>query len=163
MRVRPLLFVLASATTVACSSSNPTITDPGTDSTGGGIRGDAGQPDAGDGGSPDAGVPDAGNPCNTQALPGNVAGRDSCSLPGSTTPTTVTIIATGCNDVKMFLNNTGFNCSGVLTGSANAFNGTCSTIPCVSPSIPGTLNCTLSGGAPCTIQICADTTGTNCP
>src|SRR5438445_11594522 len=110
MRVRPLLFVLASATIVACSSSNPTITDPGTDSTGGGIRGDAGQPDAGDGGSPDAGVPDAGNPCNTQALPlGVVAAKDTCVSLGTTTVTTATIVPNGCNDVKIFLGH-GFNC-----------------------------------------------------
>src|SRR4051812_38531254 len=156
MRVRPLLFVLASATVFACSNSTPTITDPGTDSTSGGLRGDAGPPDAGP--LPDAGPPvtDAGNPCNTQALPlGVVAAKDTCVSPGTTTVTTASIIPNGCNDVKIFLGD-GFNCSGVLIGAANGFSGSCSSIPCVSTSLPGTLTCTLQSSAPCNISVCPD-------
>jgi hypothetical protein len=163
MRVRPLLFALVSATVFACSNSNPTITDPGTDSTSGGLRGDAGGlPDAGP--PPDAGpLPDAGNPCNTQALPlGVVAAKDTCVSPGTTTVTTASIIPNGCNDVKIFLGD-GFNCSGILTGAANAFSGTCSSIQCVSIGLPGTLTCTLASNSPCNIAVCTDSTGTNCP
>jgi hypothetical protein len=161
MRVRPLLFVLASAMVFGCAGSDH-FTNGGVDS--GTVSqppdaGDAG-PDAGPDAGSDAGVTDAG--CNTQILPiGTVFANDNCAGVGQT-QTTASIVSAGCADVNIKVND-GISCNGSLAGPANAFTGTCNTNQCASTRLPGTITCTLANSTTCTTQICADTTGTNCP
>jgi hypothetical protein len=162
MRVRllPVPFVLAIV--VACVGSEHFTGDGAGAGIGGGVGNarnppDAGNPDAG----PDAGTLDGG--CNTQILPlGPVFVNDTCVIPGTTTPTTATIISAGCADVTINMND-GFNCHGSLSTSANAFNGLCNTNPCTSTRLPGTITCTFPNSSTCNIAVCADSVGTNCP
>jgi hypothetical protein len=162
MRVPLALSALALATVFACSnSSNPDITAPGTGTPIGGQPGDVIRPDAGNSGTPDAGTTDAGTNCNLQALPPPGAFTiETCSLGGAQNITTETITG-GCNQVLI---TGGVNCSGFLTGPFNAFSGSCNSLPCTATSVPGTIFCTLQNQtSQCTIQICADATGTSCP
>jgi hypothetical protein len=162
MRVPLALSALALATVFACSNSNPQVTDPGVTDPIGNQPGRL--PDGGfaDAGTTDAGTSDAGIDCNLQALPPPGAfTRETCTL-GTLNPTTETVTTAGCDQVLI---TGGVNCSGSLTGPFNAFSGTCNSLPCTSTHLPGTIFCTPLGQTQpqCTIQICADTTGTNCP
>jgi hypothetical protein len=162
MRVRLLLvpaivLAIVAATGNSCAGSER-FTAGGTDVGGGSNPGSTPQPDGGDSGIPPI-IVDGGNPCDTQILPqGTVTVNDNCIAPGITTQTTATIQTTGCNNAKIFLND-GFNCSGVLTGPSNNFDGGCSVLPCGGP-LPGTLLCTQQNQVTCTIQVCS---GTTCP
>ena len=158
MRVR-LLLVPAVVLAIVSSCSGSEHFNSGPPDVQGGVNPGDAAPLVPDSGTPDASIPDAGNPCNTQILPqGVVAVNDNCVAPGITTPTTATIQTTGCNNAKIFLND-GFNCSGVLTGPSNVFDGGCSTLPCTGP-LPGTLVCTQQNLSTCNIQICS---GGTCP
>ncbi|SRR6184192_821689 len=160
MRVRPLLFALATAMVFGCAGRD-SFTGSGTQAGGGNNPGDASQtqPDAGDAGVP-PGTTDAG--CTLQTLPtGQVAASDTCSVGGA--GLTATVIAASCLDVTISVTD-GTNCHGTLTGAANAFNGTCNTLtPCVSNNLPGIIRCPVPAGT-CTVQICATAGPTpNCP
>src|SRR5256885_5095673 len=166
MRVRLLLVpAIVVAIVYSCAGSDH-FTATGTGTGIGGQPGPRTLPDGGPipdaGPPPDAGpVPDAG--CNTQLLPfGTVFVNDTCFVPGTTTQTNATIIPNGCADVKIFLGD-GFNCAGSIAGAANAFTGTCSSDPCSSTRLPGTLTCTLLNSTTCNIQGCADASWADCP
>jgi hypothetical protein len=162
MRVRLLPVPFALAIVVACVGSDH-FSGPGTTAGDPSQVGDAGR--LPDGGLVDGGpgpVPTDGG-CNTQILPpGSVFAKDSCVSPGAITNTTAAIISAGCADVTISMVD-GFNCHGSLSTPANRFTGTCSSLPCTSPSLPGTLTCTQLNSTTCIIQVCADTTGVNCP
>jgi hypothetical protein len=160
MRVRLLTVPFALAIVAACVGSEH-FTGPGS------VPGIGGQ--AGDSGTvTDAAVADDAGPtssCNTQILPvGPVFANDNCVLVGGTTPANATITSAGCSNVRIDLTD-GFNCVGSVTGSTNAFIGNCGgPNPCTSNSLPGTLNCTIQlSAARCTIQVCANATGSICP
>ena len=98
MRVRPLLFALATAMVFGCAGRD-SFTGSGTQAGGGNNPGDASQtqPDAGDAGVP-PGTTDAG--CTLQTLPtGQVAASDTCSVGGA--GLTATVIAASCLDVTI--------------------------------------------------------------
>jgi hypothetical protein len=148
--MRHLTTAVALAFLAACAGSYTNGADGvnGPDSGGGGLTldgGDAGDAgDAGDGG--DAGT-DAGfdGGCVHQSFNGTAV--DTCF---STQPLPVTVIESACQ-VAMDWGQS--NCTGVLSGPQNAFDGGCAGLPCTSPSIPGTITCQTAGGT-CTIQIC---------
>jgi hypothetical protein len=157
MRVALALSVV---TVFACSNTNPHVTDPGV---GDPIGSQPGQlPDGGraDGGTDAGTTTDAGTDCNLQALPPSGAFTlETCST-GAQSITNETFITAGCDQVQIF---GGVNCFGGLTGPSNAFSGVCNTFDCTSTHIPGTISCIRADQTKCTIQICADITGTNCP
>jgi hypothetical protein len=161
MRVPLALSALAVATVLACSNgSNPDVTAPGVGTPIGGQPGDIAQRDAGTPGTPDGSIPDAGNPCNTQILPqGAVFATETCTT-GVSNITNETIIPAGCNDVLI---HGGVECHGALAGAANAFTGTCNALQCSSTKLPGIIFCDLPNQTQCTIQVCADVAGSNCP
>ena len=161
MRVRLLLVPAVVVAIVYSCAGSDHFTGTGTGTGIGGQTGDASvPPDAGTDAGFDAGT-DAG--CNTQALPlGTVFAKDSCVSPGTVTNTTAAIVSAGCANVTISMGD-GFNCNGTLSTPANAFDGTCNTLPCTSPKMPGTITCTQVNLATCTVQVCADTTGVNCP
>jgi hypothetical protein len=114
----------------------------------GGDIGDAG--DAGDAGV-DAG-PDAG--CVARSLSG-LAVIDNCLGSGQTGTATVSVAdaGNGCT-VGITLTTASSPCNGVASGGNNdGFSGTCSSMPCISASLPGTLLCS-TGSTSCTIRIC---------
>jgi hypothetical protein len=114
----------------------------------GGDGGDAG--DAGDAGA-DAG-PDAG--CVALSLNG-LAVIDNCLGSGQTGTASVSVddAGNGCT-VGITLTTASSPCNGVASGGTNdGFSGTCSSMPCISASLPGTLLCS-TGSISCTIRIC---------
>ena len=129
--------------------------------TGGGPDGNIGLDlDAGDGGGPDAGDggPDAGPDAGCVPLSLNVAAIDNCAFLTPTTTTasvSVTAADQGCA-VNIGLATASGPCTGTASrGSVDYFSGTCTGLglPCIAPSLPGTLTCTTSTGT-CTIRIC---------
>jgi hypothetical protein len=155
MRVAPLCLALASAAFFACAG-NETFTAGGAPPIGSQL-GDAGTTVA-DAGT-DGGVTDGGTgTCSPQALPfGQVNSTDTCE---SGAATTATVIAASCSDVTIAVTD-GLNCSGTLTGTGNAFSGSCNALPCSSIHLPGLITCTQLNSQPCTVEIC-DSAG-NCP
>ena len=161
MRVRALLFATAASMILACSGSNPQVSNPGT---GNPIGGGTGQlpGGTGDGGTTTDGgtATDGGTSCTLAALPQTVVNTtaDTCV---TGTATTATIHGQSCDAVTISVFD-GLNCFGTLTGAGNAFSGTCNGgLPCSSIHLPGTITCTQVNGQPCTITIC-DVAG-NCP
>jgi hypothetical protein len=167
--LRALFFATAATMVFACSGSNPPVTASGT---GDPIGGGTGQlPTGTDGGTTDGGTATDGGTgtCNTQALPPAGAFATETCTTGTPNITTMTFVTAGCNQVQI-TNGGSLNCFGNLTGAANAFSGTCNSLPCstATPSggpghLPGTIFCTLANTSQCTVQICNDTTGSNCP
>jgi hypothetical protein len=163
MRVRllPVPFVLAIV--VACVGSDH-FTGNGTGTGIGGQVGDAGVPDSGQDAGSDAGTTtDAG--CNTQILPtGQVAVPvETCGVGGA--GNVASINAVSCLDVTITVTPDGETCHGTVTGLTNKFSGTCTNTlgTCTSNNLPGIINCTLPSLLGCSVQVCADFNGTNCP
>jgi hypothetical protein len=154
-------IALVSATFFACSNANPDATGNGSETPISGQPGDIGGPGPGDAGTPGGGTPDAGVPCNTAALPlVPVLSIDGCVLPGNFTVTSATIVSAGCKDVTI-IQSDGFDCRGAIAGPDNAFSGTCGTLPCFSPRLPGTITCVETSSL-CPIGVCNDIAGADC-
>ena len=125
-----------------------------------GPLGDGGMADGG----PDAGsVPDAG--AQTCAFPpGSLLALDGCA--GGTPPGVPQPAALiGSCTAALLLTTQGTTCSGTLTGSGDAFNGTCRVtganagqFSCTARSLlPGQVQCALgSSNTTCTIQVCIE-------
>jgi hypothetical protein len=155
--MRTLATALALALLCACAGTstghNPLgdvdANGIGGTTTDGGDAGDAG--DAGVDAGVDAG-PDAG--CVARSLSG-LAVVDNCLGSGQTGTATLAVAdaGNGCT-VGITLTTASSPCNGVASGGTNdGFSGTCSSMPCISASLPGTLLCS-TGGAACTIRIC---------
>ena len=153
--MRNLVAALALASLCACypgttPGHNP-LGDVDANGIGGSVDGggDGGQADGGDGGA-DAG-PDAG--CVPLALNG-VGAIDACQGAAQNGTASVAVSDAGNGCTVGITTTTGMSCNGVASGgSNNAFSGTCNAMPCISPSLPGTILCS-TGNTPCTIRIC---------
>ncbi|HYV65892.1 MAG TPA: hypothetical protein VE964_06595 [Myxococcales bacterium] len=112
---------------------------------------------------PDGGLPDAGTP--TCAFPpSSLLALDGCAggtAPGIPQPAA---LIGSCSDA-LLITTAGTSCSGTLSGSGDAFTGTCNVtganagqFPCTAKSLlPGDVQCALgSSNATCTIKVCIE-------
>jgi hypothetical protein len=156
-RIAAPLLAVATLVAVVWSCGGPVRHDSGlppghTVSSG---SGDGGQ-DGGDGGS-DGG--DGGSDGGSDGGDGGCAGPlarpidhafDGCFSAGQ--EQSAELQALVC-DATLYIA-TAQVCTGKLDGGLNAFTGTCQSLNCAAPQLPGTITCALGDGGSCTIRAC---------
>jgi len=130
-----------------------------------GFPGDTAPLDRGGGADagPDGGLPDGGTQ-TCASPPGSLLALDGCAggtAPGIPQPAALI----GACDDALLITSSGTSCTGTLTGTGDAFSGTCTVtganagqFSCTAKSLlPGDVQCALgSSSATCTIKVCIE-------